>query len=529
MRAFPFAARVGLLPGNGGTKAPSAGRPGRVNYTGIFVYYRSLQMNKLAAAAVIFLSAQGAQAQSVNLNPYGLPGLDAASIRGLRADVPAPVSEAETAGPSVALLLNADQSNRRDPVWPGYDVFGQPVLIYEAGVRSFLIAHPNPPAGYEPLFSGPRPVFVKQGPVPGLSFTFKFHFPVNGVDSFAYRYKPDANPAQVVQTLVHERFHVFQQTGFKSPDYAGRDSEPDGEDLALAALEQKALKSALAAEGTEAAGRYVRQFAAAREARYARYPDCRRPENMEERFEGTARYVEQALPFRPEVSPVPGGMQAALSRGLDLFPEVDTMEKFRYYDTGAAQGLLLDRAGRGDWKALVSAGASPYEVTLQVFPLPDPAAALAEAKREHGYDALLRTGLQKVSAFQTAKTAAISSYESLPGEEWTLPSSGRMSFSSSSPDYALDDARTLLPAMHMVDVRMDGYVLNVTERPAIIGGGAVSFHAAAEVALDGKPFTLADGAYRFQTLSVTEPGLEIAVSLPGTLTVAGRKAKVSLY
>lgn len=485
-------------------------------------------MKKSAAVITLLLLASAAQAQRVNLNSSAFHGLDLAGIRAMKADIPAPVSDVETAGPRVTLLLGADESNRRDPVWPGYDVFGQPVLLYEAGVRSFLIAHPNPPAGYEPLFASPRPVFVKQGPVPGLNFTFKFHFPVNGTDSFAYRYRTDGKPAQDARTVVHERFHVFQQSGFKPSRYAERASEPDGEDLAMAALEQKALKHALAAGSREDAAGYARQFLAARAARYARFPDCLVPENREERYEGTARYVEYGLVLRAGVAPQPGGPDEVFSRHLDMFPDVDDMDKSRYYATGAAQGLLLDRAGRGDWKRLVNAGASPYEVTLQAFPLADPAAELARAKLEHGYDGLLRTGLQKASAFQAAKAEAISAYENLPGTEWTVPAADRMGFSATSPDYDLGDGGTLLPLMHMIDAQSDGYALNVTERPAILGGGTVRFHAAAAVVMDGQHFEMRDGSYRFNSLRVNEPGLDLAVSRPGTLTVTGGKAAVTL-
>jgi len=486
-------------------------------------------MNKtLAIAAVLSLLAQSAQARRMNLNSYSLPGLDAAAVSGLRAEIPVPVSDVETVGPRVTLLLAADRSNRRDPVWPGYDVFGQPVLLYEAGVRSFLIAHPNPPAGYEPALSSPRPVFVKQGPVPGLNFTFEFHFPLNGADTFAYRYEAQDRPAQDIRTVVHERFHVFQKTGFKPGRYGKRASEPDGEDLALAALEQKTLKLALYAQGTRAAAGYIGQFIAVREARYARFPAARLPENYEERSEGTARYADLVLNLRQEVSPQPGGPEASLLPYLDSFPDVDKMGKSRYYGTGAAQGLLLDRAGRADWKALVAAGQSPYDVTFHAFRPADLAASLAEAKREHGYEGLLATGLQKVSAFQAAKTAAIAAYNALPGPEWSVPSATGMGYSAASPTYKLSPTETLMPTTYMVDAAMEGYEFNLTDRPVVLGGNEVRFHAAAAVVMDGRPFDLADGVYTFGSLSVSAAGLKVFVSRPGTLTVSGGKAAVTL-
>lgn len=476
------------------------------------------------AAAFIFFLAQGAYARA-----DGLAGLDAAGIKVLAADVPAPVSDVEAAGPQVTLLLAADRADSLDPVWPGYGIFGQPILLCEAAGRSFLIAHPNPPEGYVPLISSPRAVLAKPGPVAGFSVTYKRHFQFNGADTFAYRYKDGESPAETLRMLVHERFHNFQQAGFADMDYAERSSEPDGEDLALAALEQAALRSALAAPGPETAAGYAAQFLAARGARYARLPDCRPAENLTDIMEGTAEYVSRALVLRPEVLPAPGGAAGAVAGLLKVFPEVDAMSSDRSYAVGAALGLLLDGAGRRDWKELAAAGTPLYDLALQTFPLPDPAAALREAKAEHGYAALLETGLAKAAAFQSARDAAISDYEGLPGTEWTVPSAGNLFHSAAAPLYDLDGGSTLMPAMRTIETKMYGYSLTVKDRPAILGTGRISFHASAEVLLDGEPFPLQDGARRFQSLSVTGPGLELSVSLPGTLKVAGRKAEITFY
>ena len=289
------------------------------------------------------------------------------------------------------------------------------------------------------------------------------------------------------------------------------------------------LKSALYAQAPEAAAGFMGQFIAVREARYARFPDCRYSETYEERSEGTARYVEQALMLREEVSPQPGGQAALLARHLDWFPDVDNMSKSRYYATGAAQGLVLDRAGRGDWKDLVAAGDSPYDVTVRAFAPQDAAAALAAAKAGHGYEALLAEGLQKASAFQTAKAAAIAAYNALPGLEWSVPTARSMGYSAASPSYKLSDAETLMPTTYMVDIKAEGYAFNLTNRPVVRGDGELRFHAAAPaITLDGRPFTAAEGTHPFDSLLLSEAGLEMSVSRPGTLSVAGGKAVITL-
>lgn len=447
---------------------------------------------------------------------------------------PAPVSDVETVGPRVTLLLSADQSNQRAPVWPGYSVFGQPVLLYEAGLRSFLIAHPNPPAGYNAVFSSPQAVFEKQGAISDLNFAFQFHRQVGKVDTFAYRYQPGGKPEWDVHTIVHERFHVYQETGFAAPQYGQRASEPDAGDLALAALEQRALKSALQAAAPAESARFARQFLAVRAERYARLPDSSAVETDQERMEGMAQYIEENLMARPDVAPVPGDVIPLITRRLDRFPTIDDMEKGRYYGTGAAQGLLLDRAGHAGWKELVSAGAAPHDLLALSYPVSSGTgqALLVEAKAEHGYADLLRTGTQVAADFQALKAGAVSDYENSPGIEWKVPvpwdKETNFGFSGSNPDFKLNGRETLMPHLQVLDVTGAVFTLHFENRPAVLGPG-VRFHAAASAALliDGVSLPLADGSYPFGTLSLSEAGLDLSIAKPGTLTVTGRKAVIS--
>ena len=447
---------------------------------------------------------------------------------------PAPVSDVEAVGARVTLLLNADLSNQRAPVWPGYSVFGQPVLLYEAGLRSFLIAHPNPPAGYNAVFSSPRTVFEKQGVISDLNFAFQFHRNINGIDSFAYRYQTGDKPERDVHTIIHERFHIYQEKGFAATQYGQRASEPDAEDLALAALEQRALKSALQAAAPAESARFARQFLAVRAERYTRLPDSGDVETDQERTEGMAQYIEENLMARPDVAPVPGGVIPLITRRLDRFPTIDDMEKGRYYATGAAQGLLLDRAGHAGWKELVSAGAAPHELLALSYPMSSGTgqALLAEAKAEHGYNDLLRTGKQVAADFQSLKAGAISDYENSPGIEWKVPvpwdKETNFGFSGTNPDFKLNGRETLMPHLHVLDVSGKTFTLHFEDRPAVLGSG-VRFHAAASAAvlIDGVSLPLSDGVYPFGTLSLSETGLNLSITKSGTLTVTGRKAVIT--
>ena len=446
----------------------------------------------------------------------------------------APISDVEAVGPRVTLLLNAELSNRRAPVWPGYSIFAQPVLLYEAGVRSFLIAHPNPPAGYNAVLSSPQMVFEKQSPIPDLNFPFQFHRQVNKIDTFAYRYPSGDKPDRDVSIIIHERFHVYQEKGFAPFTHNQRTSEPDAEDLALAALEQKALKSALQTADPAGSSRYARQFLAVRAERYARQPDSCDTEIDEERSEGMAEYIEQTLMGRPDVAPRPGGVIPLINGMLDQFPQIDDMAKHRYYATGMAQGLLLDRAEGDAWKERVAAGASLRDMLALAYP-ESPAeggSLLSQAKAEHGYTELLRTGTQVAGDFQSLKARAISEYENSPGIEWKVPvpwdKEINFGYSGSNPEFRLNDMETLMPHLRILDVTGRVFTLHFENRPAVLGSG-VRFHAAASATLllDGAVLPLSDGSYPFNTLSLNEASLNLSIAKPGTLTITGRKAVIS--
>lgn len=443
-------------------------------------------------------------------------------------------SAAGVSDPRVALLLSADQSNRKMPVWPGYSVFGQPVLLYENGKRSFLLAHGDPPPGYDAVLASPQAVFEKEGAIADLRFNFQFHRSVNGVDTFAYRYKTGSKPDNDAHTIVHERFHVHQETGFKRVFGQSRQSELDAEDLALAGLEQAALGAALKAGDPLESSSLARQFLAVRAERYRRHPDSRAQEDSEERSEGMAEYVEQSLMNRPDVAPTSAGATGEVLVKLSRFPGVADMEKGRYYGTGAAQGLLLDRGGPKDWKERVSDGTAVRDLLALTYPVPaaGEAALLAEAKKSFGYTELLRQGSEQVVLFQRLKARAIADYDALPGLEWTVrvPWTPETQFGHRGvpPDFKLSDQETLMPLLQTLDVRASGFSLHAEDRPAVLGPN-VRLHvgASAAVTLNGQPWTPAEGTYPFESFAVVEAGLDISISRPGTLTVAGRKAVLS--
>ena len=181
-----------------------------------------------------------------------------------------------------------------------------------------------------------------------------------------------------------------------------------------------------------------------------------------------------------------------------------------------------------------AAGAPLHDLIALSYPLApgSQASLLTAAKSEHGYSSLRQTGTKRAADFQALKARAVSEYENLPGIEWAVSpywdDKMQSGFSSRAPEFKLSENETLMPLLEVLDFSSPDFTLHIKDRPVIMDSGA-RFHAAADakLLLDGRPFALSDGIHPFQTLSLTEAGLELSVSKPGTLTVTGRKAILS--
>lgn len=461
---------------------------------------------------------------------------DGAAIRPNLGVLP-PVFSASQKGetsPLVKEILKAQRSNRMNPVWPGYNPLDQPILIYEAGIRSFLIAHPNPPPGYKAVQARPHTVFEKPGEVEDLDFIFQFHRDVNGTDTFAYRVNPNSDMPENLDTIIHERFHVFQDKKFKGPPSWSRHIEPSAEILAMAALEQKALEKALGAGTPQEVARYTRLFIAIRSTRYQGPSMLQEVDAGQERTEGMAEYITSVLLYRKGFPKAGESGRGHVIDRLRRFPDVNSLKKGRHYGTGAAQGYILDEGGPADWKKRVTAGEAPFDIVKESYPVPgnDRPALLAEAKTELGYPALLAKAAKINGGFQKAKTQAIADYAALPGIElqvsipWSPDNSVSMGHSSEGPSYQISEHETLHPGAKMVSVSWTGFKMLLTDTPVIFSG-SVAFHmGSSKIIADGKPLDLKDGSYEFKSLEVTGPGVSIESSNPGSLIIHGGKADI---
>jgi hypothetical protein len=468
-------------------------------------------------------------ALAAKAEPFDKPALDRLfdGFRALTTPAPVPNVSPSTVRPgSVDLLLELARENRADPVWPGYEVLAQPILLYRPGVGSWLIGHPAPPPDFAAIPGSPAP--FRPGEIPDLGMSYQLHRAIGGVDAFVYRQESGESDEQAAKTSVHERFHVFESKAFarargREPGEAGEES------VALAALEQKILSAALGAQGLERE-RLIRQFVGVRRHRWdAGGAPLIYLETREERSEGMARYVDLSLLARVGRGAAPGD---AVRRRLDDFPSVESMKKHRHYESGAAQGLLLDWAGVSDWKARVAAGAAPSDLLAAAFPVSSPKELAAQAKAEHAYAALQARAAEVVEAYRLEKAKALAAYKAQAGVELILvipyEDDSDNGFEAESPEYELPEG-DFRPNMRLVDMRGGGYVVHVVDRATIWGGDLRFFAEIESLKIDGA--ATPPRSYRggpFKSLSLRARGVELDFDRPGEVSLSGGAFTISV-
>lgn len=297
---------------------------------------------------------------------------------------------------------------KNNPVWPGWDARGTPVLIYFPGRQDLLINHPKPPAGFRP-YTGPvrssiGPMVIRDGKTFIDLDNQNTTREIEGVETLvvadtlstrrlwvkgladsvaANPGEADSiitgglfpNPYSSMTTFVHEAFHAYQRkmAPKKAPNEMALVQYPStsvANNVGFA-LEAQCLAAALRAK-TPAAARAegVRWLAARQTRRAAISAEAAAYEDATEFSEGLAKYVEyrilQDLEGRkpsPEMWLVQGfrgygdmaTQRDGMVRQMDGFLSGRNVVnndlygassvRFRLYYSGMAVAALLDRLG----------------------------------------------------------------------------------------------------------------------------------------------------------------------------------------
>jgi len=303
-------------------------------------------------------------------------------------------------------------------VWSGWGEERVPLLL-QVGDADYLIGHPSPPEGFDPVTNlevagarvlrraghlapsiGVQPLGDRLGVA--LLPRAEMQAFVDGLLGAGVVVLDDV---QYVRWAAHEAFHAHQleqmamdlpRFGFEGNEmeYGAQLGALDGFTSRLAD-EARLLRSALDASDDTLLREKVAAFLAARESRRANGPgDVAGYERAVEWSEGLARYTDVRLleaagsDYAPSAAFVALGAeyaepeetwQAAIA-WLDDLSSVPGTVRDRYYELGAAQAYLLDRLMPG-WRPRAFPGGESLEALL----------AAAVDAGAHGVPAALRS------------------------------------------------------------------------------------------------------------------------------------------
>ncbi|MFQ5689840.1 MAG: hypothetical protein ACE5HQ_06180 [Gemmatimonadota bacterium] len=232
------------------------------------------------------------------------------------------------------------------PVWPGFEPTRVPLALFDRE-RTYLLRHPAPPEGFEPVRR--RDGWWRSDFVPE-AMRANTTVDVAGIPTAGVFLDPDRalTPARVAALLLHEAFHVFERE--KHPEWIANEVSlftypiSDASLLRLRRLETTALRRALTAPDSARRACWVRESLRIRARRFQRLPEeSVSYERMTELHEGLARYVERLAASRSAPPSLPA----------EGFPPESVRE--RAYPVGRSLAILLD-ALRPGWKVELERG-----------------------------------------------------------------------------------------------------------------------------------------------------------------------------
>jgi hypothetical protein len=253
----------------------------------------------------------------------------------------------EGAAPSPALAVSEridgivrafDAAVAKD-IWPGFDAKAWPLAVFD-GERTILLRHPSAPPEFTAVPGRPG-VLVFPGRFPAV--TGNSTRDIGGVRTATVVATTAEEVESALLAAVEEVFHVFwlsRHTGFR-PNEMARYGYPltDVDNLRLILAEDEALARALAADAAAAAAWAGAAIRSRRERTPRLEPEVLAYETALEMMEGTANFAARfALGENPEKT----------SERLRAKRPAEAI-RWRFYDTGAAVCMLLERLQPG-WK-----------------------------------------------------------------------------------------------------------------------------------------------------------------------------------
>ena len=274
--------------------------------------------------------------------------------------------------------------------WPGFRPNTIPKLILDrnnAGVVTSIIAfdHPNPSA-----FGNAQPMRLGDGTT-GRAFLITnptSNATLNEIENFEFSANLGGAPTFVIASqcadieqdnclsgpeftayTLHEMFHRYQDEAFKQPRWADQSTYYYSKDfIRLTLLENQLFTQAKSDISASQATALAQKLIALRDARH-KLSDLTALDEQQERFEGTARYIEHLVADSIGAGYGSDAYTSDLKHGVSVGQVKDELSFGRFYATGAIGMLLGERIGIDTMKAKIEAGQSPLEVLADHFVL----------------------------------------------------------------------------------------------------------------------------------------------------------------
>lgn len=364
-------------------------------------------------------------------------------------------------------------------IWPGFRPDTIPTLYVIAHRGKVLVQWRHDwPAGFTPIAGRPGVGLAGSGTVSlpsGRLISFM------SVDS-------SMSPGLVLGTSIHEAFHSYERSVMRQGTMFGSWENAmlvgtypvfDVENEAAFALEGRKLRRALNASTTDEARRLAREFLSLREQRQ-RVLDSEFTEfeKLAEMNEGLAQYA--LIRGLAEVARLEGGTWERAARHeagvesalLDSLLALSRRSvRRRFYATGSAIAILLDRLAGQAWKERLLRDNLNLQEALALFTGYDSLARVANVPPTGETGSLTREARESVARLKAIRTRQADSLLSLPGLRLTIDptalGAGVLQWCGFDPQNTLQtgDGRTL--HMRFLQVCAGNNAKGELSRPAV--------------------------------------------------------------
>lgn len=440
----------------------------------------------------------------------------------------------------LAIDIGGEEGQR---IWPGYRPGDYAILIFRPGKRSFLVNPSWKPASL-PVLDLPEieaAVYVlKPGGVKASSgLPFSKEFAVGGGKAFLVRHRDSDKRQRWFRLLVHELFHDFQHGQWERRAFPKRCRYPyeNMDNAFLARVEEKLVARLLRLLPHKDVSATALHYLAVRGRRLEGpvAKEVQQIEFWEELAEGTAKYVEELYAAAAGFSTLANATNREAAFFNKFRPK--NLQKWKYYRTGLALSMAMDRVGIDDWKEAASKGVSQYPHFKGAFDTK--LGLLAQEAVDTVIDSFKkeRAGVEhKMEAYVKTERDILDRWQKQGQWEVTVlfNKKGGAYYSNSGVTFNLPDCSRMVSGIISFVDRFFNF--EVRRKAVVVSHAETSYTlvfyddaAGGTFALDGAPWQTAQGEWRFgESIKVKQKSWNIDWEGEGRVVVTKGHLRIEL-